>query len=162
MRVARQIKRVDIERSKGATMRLPKQDIIATVLVAGAGFLYLLWFLGSAPLGLSGTRATGLVVLGLGFAASASAVVPKFDQLIHGNKTYLAATSLIGMVALVAGILVLLIASDTALGVLLAAMGTLWLIATIHHRRLAKHVAPLPSAEVPAVRSDGRRAAGVS
>ena len=42
---------------EGATMRLPKQDIIATVLVAAAGFLYLLWFVGSAPLGLSGTRA---------------------------------------------------------------------------------------------------------
>ena len=143
-------------------MRLPKQDIIATVLVAAAGFLYLLWFVGSAPLGLSGTRATGLVVLGLGFAASASAVVPNFDQLVHGNKAYLSVTSLIGVVALVAGVLMLVTASDTALGVLMAAMGTLWLIATIHHGRLARHVAPVPSAEVPAVRSDGKRAAGVS
>ena len=90
------IGRVDIERSKGATMRLPKQDIVATVLVAAAGLLYLLWAVGSAPLGLGSTRATGLVVLGLGFAASASAVVPNFDQLIHGNKAYLAVTSLIG------------------------------------------------------------------
>ena len=143
-------------------MRLPKQDIIATVLVAAAGFLYLLWAVGSAPLGLSGTRATGLVVLGLGFAASASAVVPNFDQLIHGNRAYLAVTSLIGVAALIAGILMLLAASDTALGVLMAAMGTLWLIATVHHSRLASRAAPLPSAEAPAVPSGGPRAAGVS
>ena len=143
-------------------MRLPKQDIVATVLVAVAGLLYLLWAVGSAPPGLDSTRATGLVVLGLGFAASASAVVPNFDQLIHGNKAYLAVTSLIGVVALIAGVEMLLTASDVALGVLMAAMGTLWLIATIHHSRLAKHAVPVPSAGAQPVTSDERRAAGVS
>ena len=142
-------------------MRVPKQDIIATVLVAAAGLLYLLWTLDAAPLGLS-TLGTGLVILGLGFAASASAVVPKFDQLIHGSKAYLAVTSLIGMVALIAGIAMVLGASGTALGVLMATMGTLWLIATIHHSRLASHAAPVPSAQAPAVPSGGPGAAGVS
>ena len=87
---------------------------------------------------------------------------PSFDQLIHGNKAYLAVTSLIGLVALIAGVQMLLTATDVALGVLMAAMGTLWLIATIHHSRLAKHAVPVPSAGAQPVTSDERRAAGVS
>jgi len=43
-----------------------------------------------------------LVVLSLGFVASASAVVPGFDELMHGNKVYLVVTSLIGLVAFAA------------------------------------------------------------
>jgi hypothetical protein len=39
---------------------------------------------------MSSARVTGAAVLALGFAASASAVVPGFAQLLHGSKTYLA------------------------------------------------------------------------
>ena len=66
-------------------MNLPKKDVIATSLVALAGVLYLLWVTGSAPPGMSGTRATGIVILALGFAASATAVVPGFGQLLSIN-----------------------------------------------------------------------------
>ena len=52
-------------------MHLPKRDIIATCLVAAAGLLYLLWAIGSTLPGMSSTRATGVAVLALGFAASA-------------------------------------------------------------------------------------------
>jgi hypothetical protein len=133
-------------------MRLPKRDIVATGLVLAAGALYLLWAIDASPPGLSGTRATGLAVLGLGFAASASAVVPGFDELIHGRKTYLAVTSLIGLIALGAGLQVLLSASELALGVLMAVMGVLWLIATIHHLVVAEPSAPaqpMPRAPLP-------------
>jgi hypothetical protein len=118
-------------------MRLPKRDIIATALVTAAGGLYLMWATDTTLPGLRGTRATGLVVLALGFAASASAVVPAFEQLIHGSKTYLAITSLLGLVAFGAGVQMLLDASEAALGVLMGAMVVLWLIATIHHMVLA-------------------------
>ena len=67
-------------------MHLPRRDIIATGLVALAGLLYLLWAIGSALHGMSSTRVTGVAVLALGFAASASAVVPGFDQLLHGAQ----------------------------------------------------------------------------
>ena len=120
-------------------MRLPKQDLIATALVAAAGVLYVLWLTGFAPAGMSSTRTTGLVILGLGFAASASAVVPYFDQLIRGNRAYLAVTSLIGLVALIAGVQVLVAESGAGLGVLMGAMSVLWLMATIRHRRLARN-----------------------
>src|SRR4249919_3370026 len=114
-------------------MHLPKTDIIATCLVAAAGGLYLLWAIGSTLPGMSSTRATGVAVLALGFAASASAVVPTFSQLLHGSKTYLAITSLIGLAALAAGVQMLITASGTGLTVVMAAMAVLWLIATIHH-----------------------------
>lgn len=119
-------------------MHLPKTDIIATCLVAVAGLLYLLWAVGSTLPGMSSARATGVAVLALGFAASASAVVPAFGQLIHGNKTYLVITSLIGLIAAAAGVQMLITASGTGLTVVMAAMAVLWLIATIHHSRLAR------------------------
>ena len=119
-------------------MHLPNRDIIATGLVAVAGLLYLLWAIDSTLPGMSSTRATGVAVLALGFAASASAVVPGFDQLLHGSKTYLAITSLIGLAAAAAGVQMLITASGAGLTVVMAAMAVLWLIATIHHSLLAK------------------------
>jgi hypothetical protein len=119
-------------------MHLPIRDIIATCLVAAAGLLYLLWAIGSTLPGMSSTRATGVAVLALGFAASASAVVPTFGQLLHSNKTYLVITSLIGLAATAAGVQMLITASDTGLTVVMAAMAVLWLIATIHHSLPAK------------------------
>jgi len=125
-------------------MNLPRKDVIATGLVAVAGVLYLLWLAGSSAPGLSGMRATGLVVLALGFAASAMAVVPSFDQLLRGNKIYVSVTSLIGLVAAIGGVLMLVAESDAGLAVVMAAMVVLWLIATIHHSRLAKTAPPTP------------------
>jgi len=128
-------------------MNLPKRDVIATSLVVIAGVLYLLWVTGSAPLGMSGMRATGIVILALGFAASATAVVPSFGQLLHGNKIYMTVTSLIGLIAFVGGVLMLVAESDAGLAVVMAAMVVLWLIATIHHSLLAKTASPPPVAK---------------
>ena len=114
-------------------MHLPKRDIIATCLVAAAGLLYLLWVIGSTLPGMNSTRATGVAVLALGFAASATAVVSAFGQLLHGSKTYLVITSLIGLAAVAAGAQMLITASGTGLTVVMAAMAALWLVATIHH-----------------------------
>jgi hypothetical protein len=63
---------------------------------------------------MSSTRATGVAVLALGLAASASAVVPAFGPL-HGNKAYLAITSLIGLAAAAAGVQMLITASGAGL-----------------------------------------------
>jgi hypothetical protein len=123
-------------------VRFPGRDVIATGLVAVAGLVYVLWATGSTLSGLSGTRASGIVILALGFAASASAVVPGFDQLLRGNKAYLTVTACLGVVALLGGVAVLIAASDTGLGVLMAAMVVLWLIATFHHMVLAQSAAP--------------------
>lgn len=119
-------------------MRLPKRDIIASSAVVVAVVLYALWLADATVLGMSSTRVTGLAVLVLGFAASAVAVVPSFDQLIHGNRLYLAATSVLGVAALVAGVVMLWTASGTALAWLMAALVALWAISTTHHVVLAR------------------------
>lgn len=131
-------------------MTFPKRDLIATLLVVAGGVLYGLWLADSAPAGLDGVRATGLVVLVLGFAASATAVVPAFDQVLHGNKVYLAVTAALGLIALAAGVQMLVASSELGLGALVAAMGVLWLIATAHHVMLAR--TPPPAAVAPARR----------
>lgn len=119
-------------------MNLPKKDVIATVLVAVAVVAYLLWLTDTALLGMSSIRVTGVVILGLGFAASAVAVVPGFDQLMHGNKAYLAATSLLGLAAFIGGIVMLASASSAALAVMIGAMVVLWALSTAHHALLAR------------------------
>lgn len=124
-------------------MHVPRRDLLATALVAVAVVFYVLWAADAALPGLRGTRATGLVVLALGFAASASAVVPAFDQLMHGNKLYLVVTSSIGLVALIAGIQMLVATSGAGLTVVLTAMVALWLLATIRHTTVAP--APRPA-----------------
>jgi hypothetical protein len=100
---------------------------------------------------MSSTRVTGVAVLALGFAASASAVVPGFGQLLHGNRAYLAITSLIGLAAAAAGVQMLITASGAGLTVVMAAMAALWLIATIHHSLPAKAGLP-PGQPVPGSR----------
>lgn len=119
-------------------MNLQKRDLVATGFVAVAGVLYLLWLLDAVPTSMSSVRTTGAIILALGFAASATAVVPTFGQLLHGSKVYMAGTSLLGLVALVAGIVMLVGESETALAILMVAMVVLWAIATTHHSRLAR------------------------
>ncbi len=119
-------------------MYLPKKDMAVTGLVAVAGVVYGLWAAGSALPGMSSAGVTGAVVLALGFAACPSAVVPAFDHLLHGNKTYLVLTSLLGLAAAVAGVVMLVTASSAALAVMVAAIGALWLLATIRHSLLAR------------------------
>jgi len=129
-------------------MNLQKRDLVATGLVAAAGVIYLLWLLDTTPTGITDVRATGAVILALGFAASATAVVPTFGQLLHGNKAYLAVTSLLGLLALIAGVVMLVASSQTGLAVVMLAMITMWLIATIHHSLLAKTPTPPSAAPV--------------
>ena len=134
---------------EGGEKSLPRRDVIATGLVAVAAVLYLLWVIGSSPPGLTGIRATGAVILALGFAASATAVVPGFGELLHGNKMYLTVTSLIGLGAAIGGVLVLFAESHAGLAVVMAAMVVLWLVATTHHSLLARAAPPAPVDKTP-------------
>lgn len=129
-------------------MKLQKRDLVATGFVVAAGVIYLLWLLDSVPTAMSGVRTTGAVILVLGFAASATAVVPSFDQLLGGSRVYLAVTSLLGLVALIAGVVMLVEASEAALAVVMVAMVAMWLIATIHHSLLTQTTSPKPAQRV--------------
>jgi hypothetical protein len=118
-------------------MNLPRKDLVATGTVALAAVLYLLWVADLALPGMDDARVTAGGILVLGVVASAFAVVPGFDQLIHGSRTYLAVTALLGVAALSAGVVVVLTSDGLALAGLIAATVVLWAISTIHHVLLA-------------------------
>lgn len=122
-------------------MRLPKRDLIATVLVAAGVLVYLTWASDVALPGMGSARVAGLVVLALGFAASASAVVPTFLGLLHGNKAYLVVTSLLGTAAFIGGLTTLISASAWGFSVMIVATVALWLISTVHHQMLERAAA---------------------
>ena len=118
-------------------MRLGRRDLIATVCVAVGMLVYALWAASHPLPGLSSVRAVALFVLGTGVAASASAVVPGFAQLLHGSKMYMAISSLVGAVALISGLLAVIRQTDVMLHLLFATTVALWIIATIRHAMTA-------------------------
>ncbi len=116
-------------------MRFPRTDIIATGLVAVALVGYLGWLLvDDVPAPAAVRLMTGLV-LALGFAASATAVVPSFVELVHGSRTYLVVASVLGIAATVAGALALINAGPTMLAILVIATVVMWALATTRHTR---------------------------
>jgi hypothetical protein len=112
-------------------MNLTWRDGIATVLVAAAAVVYGLWILGVVD-GLT-TEAVAVIVLGLGFLASGLAVVPGFAKLMGGSKAYMAIASIIGVAALVSGILTVVDGTETTLAVLVLSTLVLWGLATVRH-----------------------------
>jgi len=115
-------------------MSIPWRDRIATLLVATATLIYLLWFMG--PLEGLTANTIAVVVLALGFIASASAVVPGFAALLSGSRLYLALASLGGLVALVCGVLTVTQATGQTLAILVVATIGLWVAATVRHTRV--------------------------
>lgn len=119
-------------------MRLNRTDVFATFAV-GVGILaYALWLADAAIPGLGSARIVGATVLLLGWLASAAAVVPNFDQLIHSSRIYLGATSILGLAALTSGIIVLVAANEAMLALLVSTTFAMWMLATIRHTRAAK------------------------
>jgi hypothetical protein len=114
-------------------MRLASRDRLATIFVWVAALTYLLWLAGVGPQDEAGVRGVTAIVLALGVAASASAVVPGFEGLWHGSKTYLGVTSLIGLGAFVAAVVALVDADELMLGLLVSATVVLWVISTVRH-----------------------------
>ena len=119
-------------------MRVSWRDGLATLFVGVGVLLYVLWLTGAEVAGVSGIKAVGAVILGLGLAASMIAVVYGVGAgLLHVSKTYLAIASFIGLIALVAGVAVLVTANEIWLGTLMAATVVLWLISTVRHVMIA-------------------------
>jgi hypothetical protein len=112
-------------------MSISWRDRIATVLVATATLIYGLWLIGL--LGSLTAGSVAILVLALGFIASASAVVPGFAALIAGSRPYLALTSVAGLVALACGLLTITQATEQTLAVLVMVTIALWAAATVRH-----------------------------
>ena len=114
-------------------MRFHRTDIFATGFVGVALATYLIWLVtDDAPTPSAVRLVTGLVLI-LGFAASAIAVVPSFSELLHGSRSYLAAASLLGLGATVTGVLAQVNADQTKLAILVSATVVMWAMATTRH-----------------------------
>jgi hypothetical protein len=118
-------------------MHLSTRDLLATVLVGAAIVLYGAWLIGMEMPWFTdpGAIAVGILVLGIG--ASMSAVVPGFAELLHGSRSYLAAASLLGLVAFAAGLWAIWAQDPIGLAVLVAATLLLWAVSTWRHMESA-------------------------
>jgi hypothetical protein len=118
-------------------MRLTMKDALATLAVAAAASIYGLWASGAAMSSAS-TRLVAAVVFALGWAActSATAEIKSIygpDTRRRPAMTYVVAASVVGGVALVAGLLALVTASEAMLATLVVSTIVLWAMATIRH-----------------------------
>ena len=110
------------------------------------------WAIGIGPDGVGAVRVVTGIVLALGFAASVSAVVPGFIELIHGSRIYLVSTSLIGLGALVAGIAALISGRALMLGLLVGATLVMWAVSTARHAMAASGREPTGDRAISALR----------
>ena len=114
-------------------MRQIWRDRIATLLVAVAALVYVLWLVGWALPGLSGPKVVGAVVFGLGFAACPMAGLPDLEMMVREHRRYVIATSLVGLAALVLALTTVLTGNHTTLTLLVVATVGLWAVATYRH-----------------------------
>lgn len=114
-------------------MRLPWRDVLATLFVAVSLVVYAAWAIGAGLPGFGEVGAVALAVLVLGVAASMSAVVPGFTELLHGPRLYVGAASAVGLMALVTGLWALVAGEAAALALLVLATLLLWAMSTMRH-----------------------------
>ena len=117
--------------------RLSGADIAATLLVATAVVLAVLWFTDVALTDWS-TRLVAGVVLGLGYlgcmtARSRMAQVYGAEGHDRAPMAYVVVSSLLGATALLAGVAALIWASQAMVGVMVASIVALWALSTARH-----------------------------
>ena len=115
---------------------MPRRDVFATVLIGIAVLLYMAWAAGAASPWLADVKPVALLVLLLGVAASVSAVVPGWDELVHDWRLYFGAASVVGLVALIAGLWAIVAGEPAALGLMVLLTVVLWAMSTFRHIRV--------------------------
>jgi hypothetical protein len=114
-------------------MQIGLRDWIATVLVLAGVGAALAWWASLPVVETFDVRTVSILVTAMGMLASASAVVPGFSALVHGSRSYLAGTSIVGTLALVAAGVAIVNADERALAVLVIASIVLWIVSTMRH-----------------------------
>lgn len=139
-------------------MRLSWRDGLATVFVGAGVGLYILWLAG---IEMAGPRVLAAVILGLGLAASLTAVVYGVGAgLLHASKLYLVVASLFGLAALVAGVMAVVAVNEPMLAVLVTTTAVLWLMSTVRHVvPTSADVRTLKASDQPPLDSSSKRAA---
>jgi hypothetical protein len=133
-------------------MRLTWKDGIATTATAAAVVFYALWATDTVAPNLS-VRVATLVVFGLGFIGCPTAARDVSAEGTGAPRWYATTATVLGFVALVAGVSALAFGNGTMLAILVVAMVALWLAATVRHalgsrpyRRTGSGGRPLDSA----------------
>ena len=121
--------------------RLSGADVMATLLVAAAATVSIVWFTDAALSGWS-TRLLAAVVFALGYVGCMTArarMAQVYGAQGHhrASMAYVVVTSALGAAALVGGVAALVWESQAGLVVLVAATVALWALATARHSRTA-------------------------
>lgn len=119
-------------------MPLSWRDSLASLFVALGVVIWAAWAIGSGVPGFVEVAPVAIAVLVLGVAASVSAVVPGWGELIHGSRAYFGAASAVGVVAAGAGLLAVINGDATALAVLIVTTVALWAMSTVRHLRIQR------------------------
>ncbi|HEY7668992.1 MAG TPA: hypothetical protein VIE12_12835 [Actinomycetota bacterium] len=127
-------------------MKLTRNDARATIVVAAAVVFYLLWATETVATGVAPRIVAG-IVFALGWLGCTSDVegmkkVYGPDAAARPSAVYVVLASLLGGVALVAGIVAIGWANEAMLATMVVAMTVLWLMTTIRHA-LTRPIAPV-------------------
>ena len=119
-------------------MRLTRKDVKATVVVVGAAVFYVSWLTGTVAADMS-TRVVTAIVFSLGWLGCTSDVEQmKVVFGVDGDRrpplVYVVLVSIVGAVALVAGMIAIIWGNGTMLAMLVVAMAVLWIAATVRHQ----------------------------
>ena len=119
-------------------MRLTWKDGLATVLIALAVLVFVVWSADGAIAGISG-RGLVVAMFLLGVAGCYSAQ-SQFEKVYGANGTprppmaYVVLISAVGALATVAGIVAMVVDGGLAVPILLLAMIVLWILSTVRHQ----------------------------
>ncbi len=137
-------------------MRLTRNDARATLFVAAAVAFYLLWVTETVATGVA-ARVVAAIVFALGWLGCTSdvegmKVVYGTDRATRPAITYVVLASLLGALALVAGIVAIGWANETMLATMVVSMVVLLVMTTVRHAlarpaaAVVDHPATLPKA----------------
>jgi hypothetical protein len=114
-------------------MKLTWRDAVATVVMAAIVVIYVAFLHSTTAWLISSARGTATAVLVLGLVGGCGMSAAGERYRTRQGQAYTGAMSLLGLVALAAGVVALITASTVALAVLVAAAVALWLVATLRH-----------------------------
>jgi hypothetical protein len=119
-------------------MPLSWRDGAATIFVAAAAVTYIMWQTGTAVFGISNTRAVAGLIFAFGVAAcyaNQAEMAAVYGAKGHrmASMPYVVAASVIGAVALTAGVLAMVTSSEAMLATLIGAMVVLWTGSVVRH-----------------------------
>jgi len=114
-------------------MRLTWKDAVSTVFMAAIVVIYAAFLNSTTAWLISSARGTAAAVLVLGFVGGCAMSAAAEQYQDTRPRAYTSFASVLGVIALVAGVAALITASTVALAILVVATLALWLAATARH-----------------------------